>query len=144
MALCNRIVAAIIFSLLTITTPSILAYGQSNQSFDRLLEAYSKAKFQYKLASVINNDSEMAYWENQCFFYQSKISEILIDTDQDARKDPHGLCLQALKMYSKYINTSGGIVGPIYDSLLYFNMRNNLADYCARYGIFYNPYEEKM
>lgn len=150
MALCNRIVAAIIFSLLTITTTSILAHGQSNQSFDILLKAYSKAKSKYERVSehsiFTNYDSEVIYWANQYNFYKEKITKILIDTDQDARKDPHGLCLQALKMYSKYINA--GSIFTTYDgmdmddSILYFNMRSSLANYCARYEIYYNP--EKM
>jgi hypothetical protein len=146
MTACNRILTAIVI-LITITANS--AHGKSDQSFDKLLDAYLKAKFNYKVASDINNYSEKSYWMDQYFFYASKMNEMLDDAYRAAKKNPYEFCLQALKMYSKYINESQKIIVldgmDIVDNSMYrFNMMMDLLSYCARYEIFYNPYDEKM
>lgn len=122
------------------------ANGGTNQNFNALLNAYTTAKIKYKLANVMQDFSEMSYWSEQYNFYRSKITQLLNNAEQAALQNPQASCLQALKMFSKYSEANSsvllldGMESPMDD----FNRTEQLAKYCSRYDIYYDPYKEKM
>ena len=131
--------------IIAITISSTIAIGETNQNFDTLLDAYIKAKVKYKFAKDMDQMSEIGYWMKQYYFYNSKITQLLNNIDQSAQKDPRTYCLQALKMFYKYseVDASVLILGEL-PSLYNFTYSRQLATYCSRYDIYYDPSQEKM
>jgi len=120
-----------------------VANAQTSQNFDALLSAYVRAKSEYAAVAMMQPGG---YWSEQYLFYRSKIERILQQYDDAAYKNPQAFCLKALRMYSKYLRADSSVGSPFVtdNSMFIAEFMYNLSEYCSRYGIHYNPYEERM
>ena len=136
-------------SLLSGHAPAI---AQTDKELDSLLPAYTQARTRYgSLANLISPNinalNEKSYWSEQYLFYRSKVYKILYDYAKAANENPQTFCLPAMEAHDKVLRAEAGVIvlGPLPDpGTQIFGPSRALAQYCARYGIYFNPYEKKM